>query len=265
MMVGLTSKPLDRLAWPTVLWIQSTWEYGIADIHACREIWICHLCSLSYVWLWDMDIKWWRRGMLMPLVLDTFTESCSITERTSCWTINCAIKRNQSYQPGLWNPTPAVSPCNTPPEHQPAHRVRHLRDIGPSACGGMEPITPGHRARGTVGLPQFTFCESEVTTPCLTSRTHSLLGEQGHEGIGKKHPNFSTPPEDQTRDLSVVRRVCYRCTTEHPRDAHIIHGYGKLTNPATMALRMYRAATWELPRGDRLVVVAGGWSDSLPD
>ncbi len=50
---------------------------------------------------------------------------------------------------------------------------------------GKEPITPGHRARVTAGLPQFTFRDSEVTTPCLTSRTYSLLGDQGREGIGK--------------------------------------------------------------------------------
>ncbi len=75
-----------------------------------------------------------------------------------------------------------------------------------------EPITMGHRARVTAGLPQFTFCESEVTTPSLILRTYSLLGEQGAWGYRKKRPNFSTHPGVRTRDLSVVSRVCYRCT-----------------------------------------------------
>ncbi len=62
----------------------------------------------------------------------------------------------------------------------------HLRDIGPRTCGGKESITPGHRARVTTGLPLFTFHDSEVTIPCLTSRTYSpLQGEHGREGIGK--------------------------------------------------------------------------------
>ncbi len=70
----------------------------------------------------------------------------------------------------------------------------HLHDISPWACGGKEPITPGHRARVTTGLPQFTFCNSEVTTPCLTSCTYSLPGEQGHRGIGKTAQFFPLRP-----------------------------------------------------------------------
>ncbi len=70
----------------------------------------------------------------------------------------------------------------------------HLRDIGPGACGGKEPITPGYRARLTTGLPQFTFHDSKVTNPCLTSRTYSLLGEQGREGIGKTAKLFPLRP-----------------------------------------------------------------------
>ncbi len=89
----------------------------------------------------------------------------------------------------------------------------HLRDIGPWACGGKKLITPGHRARVTAGLPQFTFRESDVTTPCLTSHTYSLLGEQGREGIGK-NAQFFTPSGDRTRDLSVVSRARYHYTTE---------------------------------------------------
>ncbi len=90
----------------------------------------------------------------------------------------------------------------------------HLCDIGPRACGGKEPITPGHRARVTTRLPQFTFRDSEVTTPCLTSRTYSLLGEQGGEGIGKTAHIFPLRPGDRTQDLSVVSQARYRYTTE---------------------------------------------------
>ncbi len=61
----------------------------------------------------------------------------------------------------------------------------HIRDIDPRACGGKESITPGHRARVTTGLPQFTFRDNEVTTLCLTSHIYSLLGEQGRGSIGK--------------------------------------------------------------------------------
>ncbi len=70
----------------------------------------------------------------------------------------------------------------------------HLRDIGLSACGVKESITTGHRARVTTGLPQFTFCDSEVTNPCLTSRTYSLLGEKGLEGIGETAQIFPFRP-----------------------------------------------------------------------
>ncbi len=54
----------------------------------------------------------------------------------------------------------------------------HLHGINPWACGGKEPIIPGHRETVTTGLPQFTIYENKVTTPCLSSRTYSLLGEQ---------------------------------------------------------------------------------------
>ncbi len=46
----------------------------------------------------------------------------------------------------------------------------------------------------TTGLPQFTFRDSEVTTPCLTSHTYSLQGEQGREGIGKTDQIFPLLP-----------------------------------------------------------------------
>ncbi len=46
------------------------------------------------------------------------------------------------------------------------------------------------------------------------SRARSLLGEQGRGGYRKSRQNFSTPPGNRTRALSVVSRVCYHCTTE---------------------------------------------------
>ncbi len=64
----------------------------------------------------------------------------------------------------------------------------HLHDSGPWAFGGKEPITPGHRARVTTMLLQFTFRNSEVTSPCLTLCSYSLLREQGHGGIGFPPP-----------------------------------------------------------------------------
>ncbi len=41
-------------------------------------------------------------------------------------------------------------------------------------------------------LPQFTFRDSKVTTPYLTSRTYSLLGEQGCGDIGKAAQIFDS-------------------------------------------------------------------------
>ncbi len=59
------------------------------------------------------------------------------------------------------------------------------------ALVGFEPMRR-HQSDPTLAFlstrpspPQFTFHDSEVTTPCLTSRTYSLLGEQGREGIGE--------------------------------------------------------------------------------
>ncbi len=46
----------------------------------------------------------------------------------------------------------------------------------------------------TTGLPQFTFRESEVTSPCLTSHTYSLLSEQRRDGIGKTAQIFPLLP-----------------------------------------------------------------------
>ncbi len=96
----------------------------------------------------------------------------------------------------------------------------HLRDIGPWACGGKEPITPGLRARVTTGLPRLTFRDSEATT--LPDVAYLLTARwTGVWGYRKNRPNFSTPPGDRIRDLSVVSRACYRRTTESPDETDI--------------------------------------------
>ncbi len=58
----------------------------------------------------------------------------------------------------------------------------HFHDIGHYACGGGKPITPGHSARVTIGLPQFTFHYNEVTASCLKSSTYTLLVNRGYTG-----------------------------------------------------------------------------------
>ncbi len=59
------------------------------------------------------------------------------------------------------------------------------------------------RQRGHNSLPDDAYLP--------TTRWTGAWGYRGNR------PYFSTPPGDRTRDLSVVSRVCYRCTTEASR------------------------------------------------
>ncbi len=63
------------------------------------------------------------------------------------------------------------------------------------------------RQRGHNSLPDVTYL--------LTARW------TGAWGYRKNRPNFSTPPGYRTRDLLVVNRACYRCTTESSTDGSI--------------------------------------------